>query len=207
MAMKSEKSLKRSIKNFSSAVAIPSLNSVTELTKSLKFKANGLSSAMDTAGGGYLKHGGFHRLYGGHDISSAAYWKKYGFRYGKELSKDFITPNGLPIPKLQVAVKKGMIKTSVAQKYGTWTIGKASAALVGIADTGFVIKKFIKNRDELSEHWISNTAKGVVKAVVGVSSGNLPLAAAGLIDLSLVAVAKIEDAVELDLSFEFLPIN
>lgn len=189
-------------KSCAAAVAVPVAHKTTAITKGIHYKANALSLKMDMANGGWLKHGGFHRLYGGHDISNTVYWKHYGVQYGKELGKDFITPNGLPYPKLELAVKKGYIKASLAQKWGTWNVGKAASASVGFLDTAFAVKKFAKKRDQFSEHWKSKTLKGGVKLSVGLSSGNIPLAVAGAVDLSMIAYAKLEKQVAFDFDAE-----
>lgn len=190
---------KNTLQHIATSSVIVAANLLTSLTKAFHFTPNKLSIIMDTAGGGTLKHGGFHRLYGGHDVFNFSYWNRYGTKYAKELGKDFLTPNGLPYPKLQYAVKKGYIKAATAQKYGTWTVGKACSAAIGIVDSAFVINKFLNKRHALNEHWVTQSLKGCLKLGIGAGHGNIPLAAAGATDLSLIAFARLEAQVCLGL--------
>ena len=185
-------------KPFVIAASVPGADYCTTFTSGIRVTATPVSRIMDTAGGGWMKHGGLHRLYGGHDISNLAYWRRFGLKFPRELAKDFITRNGLPYPRLQSAVTKGWVKASTAQRFGTWNVGKFAASSIGVLDTAFVVRKFSIDREYVGEHWRSKTFKGAVKLFTGTSTGNIPLALAGAVDLSLVAYAKVERQIQLE---------
>lgn len=169
------------IRNLSKETAplfvVPSAEHLTTLTKGLRFKANVTSRAMDTANGGVLKYGGYHRFYGGHSAVDIRMWKRFGARYPVELAKDSFTSNGLPIPGVQSAARKNWFKPGTLKKWGKLNIGDIVADAVAAVDTATVVHKFIKRRDVLAEQSCRVLLKAGTKVVTGVVHGNIPLMA------------------------------
>ena len=67
---------------------------------------------MDTANGGVMSHGGFHRAFGGHSVLDMEIWKDFGFQYPIELSKDFYVGAGYRVYKLSKDPGRAMIACS-----------------------------------------------------------------------------------------------
>jgi hypothetical protein len=188
-----------------SAAVSPSFfegHKITSITKVIRFKANWVSSAMDTAHGGFAKHGGYHRLFGGHSSFDWKNWNRFGPRYATELAKDSLTPNGLPLPGVETAIRNKWISVDFANKWGTMHIGKMAAAGVGILDTGWNVSQYLMDRERLAEKSSQVMLKGALKVAAGSIHGNLPLAAMGLVDVCLAGCAKVDQSFEFDMSSE-----
>ena len=185
-------------KDLLTTAALPLAETITHATKGIKFTANTVSRAMDVANGGVKAHGGFHRLYGGHSFDFTMF-KKFGFSHPFEMAKDSLTPNALPLPGVETAVRKFNLSSSAAQKWGTLNVGGMVAATLGGVDTIFNMRKFHVHKEKFKDTITSITIKGVVKVGVGTAHGNLPLIAFGVCDLATVVYSKIEGSIE----FEF----
>ncbi|AFX99942.1 Hypothetical protein Bdt_0234 [Bdellovibrio bacteriovorus str. Tiberius] len=176
---------------------------VTELTKGIRFTANAVSQTMDTMNGGILKHGGFHRLYGGHSIVDSDLWGRFGFRFAREVGKDSLTTNGIPLPGVQTAVTKNLISPKIAQNLGSLNIGDFLASGIAMIDTGVSAHRFIKDRASFLESSNRVLIKGTIKIATASFHGNLPLMALGTCDLAMYGYSKIEKRAEID--FELAP--
>ena len=158
---------------------------------------------MDTMHGGVLKYGRFHRLYGGHSAADSGMWARFGTRYGKELAKDSLTNNGLPIPGIETAVRSGVLKASTAQKWCCLNVGDIFAAGVSAVDTALNVRQFIRNEDRFREHSSKIAFKGVTKITVASIHGNVPLMVLGATDVGMAAWSKLSSSIEIE--FELSP--
>lgn len=181
-------------------VMIPTSERLTDLTKGIRFAANSVSRAMDTANGGVLKHGGFHRLHGGHSMFDFKMWAKHGVKFPTEVAKDSLTTNGVPLPGTETAVNSGAVKASVAQKWGCLNIGDLAAGAVAAADTCLNARKFVQDREAFDGASNRVLRKATIKLAVASSHGNIPLAVAGACDVGMVAYSKLEKYLEIDFS-------
>ena len=84
-------------------ILMSSAHKITEATSTISTSATKLSKIMDTAGRGPDAYVVFHRIFGGHDSRDLDMWSRHSLDYPKELLKDFITPNGLPLPGVKEA--------------------------------------------------------------------------------------------------------
>ncbi len=171
---------------------------ITDLTSCIRFKPNTVSKIMDTMHGGVLKHGGYHRLFGGHSIADFKMWSKHGIQFGKEIAKDYLSKNGVPIPGTETAVRKGVIKTSIAQKWGSMNVGDGIAAGVSAIDSAFNVHKFITDEEGFRNNASIIAFKGATKVIVSSFHGNIPLMALGAADIGMVAWSKLTETIQID---------
>lgn len=177
------------------------LEHVTALTKSIRFKANAVSAAMDTVNGGYLKYGRFHRLHGGHSIVDIKMWQEHGLQYGVELFKDSLTISGIPLPGVETLVHKyRVVRDLAAEKWGCMNIGDGLAFGVSAIDTTLNFRNFIKDEEKFRSSSTKVAIKGATKLVVASMHGNLPLMAAGTLDVTMAAYSKLAAAATIDMS-------
>ncbi len=184
----------KTIKNFYNeavAASVPLAASLTEATRTIKFTSTGISKVMDTMNGGVMAHGGFHRVFGGHSTLDWNLWSNHGTDFPIELAKDSLTPNGLPLPGVETLVRKGFLKATTAQSWGSLCIGKMVSASIGIFDTGINLRKAIKDEEAFKEVSNSVILKGAIKVATATAHSNIPLAIAGVIDIGLGVRSKI----------------
>ena len=145
---------------------------------------------MDTASGGVKRWGGYHRAYAGHSVSDVRNWRKYGYKFGVELGKDFLTRHGLPLPGVQTLARKKIISARMASRVGSMSIGKACETVLGVAGTASVAKRFATHRESLSEIDLAIGAVG--KAFGAVTTQNPILGMAATADLCMASVVFVE---------------
>lgn len=173
---------------------------ITSLTKAVHFSSNTISRAMDTANGGVLRHGGFHRIFGGHSIMDYEMLSKYGPKYFVEIGKDSLTPNGIPIPGVETLVNKGLLSAGVAQKWGSMAIGNIAAAGIAGIDTAINLRRLLKQDEEVDLNPRSLGLKGTAKVIIGAGSGNAPLMVFGACDLTISLYSVLESQIQIDVS-------
>lgn len=192
---------KETLKDTAIATAIAFSPLIIEATKTIKFDANAVSIAMDVAEGGYMKYGGYHRLFGGHSIFDFSMWKEHGFAFLKEIGIDSLTPNGVPLPGVETLVKEGLVTPKFATNWLSLNIGGALCAALSMADTGVSIYKSKKNTLKGKE--INVALKGVAKITTGCMTMNPFPIAFGTIDLYLAASQTVGNKV--DFEFDLSP--
>lgn len=175
------------------ATIIASAHKIVEATNSIHTSATKLSKVMDTAGGGPDLHGGFHRIFGGHDFWDVDMWSKYGLEYPRELLKDFITPNGLPLPGAKEAIEKLGISTQTAQDWGCINIGEFFGGGLSFVDSALKIKKYASgNCDE--EVKSSEYVSLLFKCAVAASTTNPIVASSALSDAALLMKRSVDQS-------------
>lgn len=185
-------------KDFRLCISAVTSEVITEFTKGIHVTANAVSRAMDTTNGGVLKHGGYHRVFGGHSIADAKMWSKYGFKFSKEIGKDIITRNGIPLPAVETAVNNGWIKAGFAQTWGSVNIGDIFASGLSAIDTSLSARKFINDRDAFAERSTQVLIKGAFKIATAATHANAPLMIMGACDVGISLYSKLESSVEFD---------
>lgn len=165
---------------FSSIALSPLL---TEATKGISVKATTLSRIMDTANGGVLAHGGMHRVMGGHSLVDLSAWMEHGSDYFVELSKDFITTYGLPLPGVETLATKGLITKTTATNIGSLNIGQT----LGL---GFPVLETIQTRKKIRTGEISANSNrpiisGSLKVAIGLITNNPLVILNGAVDIGL----------------------
>jgi hypothetical protein len=165
-------------------ILMSSAHKITEATATISTSATKLSKIMDTAGGGPDAYGGFHRIFGGHDFWDLDMWSRHGLDFPKELLKDFITPNGLPLPGVKEAIEKLGVPVQTAQEWGCVNIGEFMGGGLSIVDSAMKIKKYTSGNtdDEIeSSEYISL----LIKCAIATGTTNPLLAASALSDCTL----------------------
>lgn len=184
-----------------SAIALS--QSLTNFTSTISTKATTLSKIMDTANGGTNAHGGFHRIFGGHDFWDLDMWSSYGFDYPKELLKDVITPNGLPLPGVKEAIEKLGVSVQTAQDWGCVNIGDLIGGSISVIDSGLKLNQFIKS--ETSEEVNSSeVASLLLKLSIATGTTNPIMLMTCLVDAGILAKRSYDNSFEG--MFEFDPI-
>jgi hypothetical protein len=163
---------------------ILSAHKIVDATKTIRTSATKLSRVMDTAGGGPEGYGGFHRMFGGHDFWNLDMWSNYGLAYPKELLKDFITPNGLPLPGAKEAIEKLGMSVQTAQDWGCINIGELLAGGISFIDSGLKVKKYVFG-DLNSETEPSEYISLLIKCAVATSTTNPIVAVSALSDATI----------------------
>lgn len=156
---------------------------VTEMTKNIGVKATSISQIMDTANGGVIVHGGMHRVVGGHSVADIGNWIKFGPNYISELSKDFITPHGLPLPGVETLARNNLISKSFATKYGSINIGQS----IGL---GFSVLQSYRMRMDIKSNKLDPMGSkplvvGGLKISIGIATNNPFVAINGAVDIAL----------------------
>lgn len=189
------------------AVAVPAVTSITEVTKHIKFVPNSVSRAMDTANGGYLEHGGFHRLFGGHSIVDLSLWQKHGLDFPVEWAKDLLTANGEAFPGVETLVNKGVVSARIAADWGTLNIGDVAGVVVGGIGTATRCVRVFRDSAALDDKIGSTAFSGGSKVIVGAITTNAVLIVFGITDIGLAANAAVRTNLfsEID-EWEMLPL-
>jgi len=176
---------------------------VTNLTSSITTKATILSKIMDTTNGGTEVYGGFHRIFGGHNVWDLDMWSSYGLDYPKELLKDVITPNGLPLPGTKELIEKLGVSYQTAQDWGCVNIGDLIGGSISVIDSGLKIKRFVQN--ETSEEVESGEVVSLLlKLTIATTTTNPIMLSTCLIDAGILAKRTYDNT--FDGMFEFDPI-
>ena len=184
MPKKSSKMKKKS-KDALKLIAIAGGYKITNVTQKIHdgFKANVMSSYMDG-----LASGPYHRVEAGHDIlfNAKSIYKKFGLKgltkdFPIELSKDFLSKHGIPLPGVEGLVNKGIISSKVGTEWLSVSIGKAFPAGLSIYHTYKLYKRSKKGQfNKKDVIWIS---VGIgVKIVSGVITKNPFLIISGIGD-------------------------
>lgn len=185
-----------------SAIALS--QSLTNLTSTISTKASTLSKIMDTANGGTNAHGGFHRIFGGHEFWDLDMWSSFGLDYPKELLKDAITPNGLPLPGTKELIEKFGVSYQTAQDWGCVNIGDLIGGSISIIDSGLKLKKFIKNENS-EEVESSEVVSLLLKLSIATGTTNPIMLTTCLLDAGILAKRSYDNSFEG--MFEFDPIS
>ncbi len=181
---------------------------MTTAHKSVEFStyfatsATKLSKVMDVAGGGPKVHGGFHRIFGGHNFWDIDLWTKHGIDFPKELFKDFITPNGLPLPGTKELIEKLGASAQTAQEWGCINIGEFLGGGISIVDTVKKIKSYKDNPEAEIEQ--SEYISLLLKIAISTSTTNPIMAASAFSDATLLMKKHFDKSFEG--SFEYNPI-
>lgn len=178
--------------------------SLTSFTSTITTKATTLSKIMDTANGGVNAHGGFHRIFGGHDFWDLKMWSSYGFDYPKELLKDVITPNGLPLPGAKEAIEKLGVSVQTAQDWGCVNIGDLIGGSISVIDSGLKIKKLVQNETS-GEVESREIASLLLKIAIATSTTSPIMLSTCLVDAGILAKRSYDNSFEG--MFEFEPIH
>lgn len=189
------------------AVAVPAVTSITEVTKHIRFTANAVSRDMDTANGGYLEHGGFHRLIGGHSIVDLSLWQKHGINFPIEWAKDLLTASGQAFPGVETFVTKGLVSARFAADWGALNIGDVAGVFVGGLGTATRCVMVYRDSSALDNKLGSTALSGGSKVIVGAVTTNVVLIVIGVADIGLVANAALRTKMFADFDeWEMLPV-
>lgn len=158
---------------------------LTNVTKNfLQTGPNPLSRHMD---GGRIVRGPYHRVMHGHDplMNSTKVYKRFGIKglrqYPHELAKDFVTPNGLPMPGVEKLVKERIVPPRFATHW-------LSLNLVDVLTGGFAwygtyrLYKDLKTSKDKPHSALFTIGMAATKIAGGVVSHNPILLASGLTD-------------------------
>lgn len=181
--------------SYCEVAVIPVMDSITEYTKHIKFIPNGISRAMDTANGGVLSHGGFHRVWGGHSIIDLEMWHKFGFSYPVEVVKDLLTANGVPLPGVQTLVANGVIGPKIATQWLSVNIGDVAGIAVGGYLTARRCYQVYVDPTAHDGQAMSLGFSGGVKLIVGIGTTNVFLVGFGVVDLMLASRAATRNGI------------
>ena len=181
-----------------------SAHKVVEISGSISTSATKLSKLMDISGGGYEAHGGYHRIFGGHDFWDINLWSNHGLDFPKELFKDFITPNGLPLPGAKEAIQKLGISIQTAQDWGCVNIGEFIGGGISIVDSAVKIKKYASgesNQEIEDKEYLSL----FLKCVIATSTTNPLMATSALSDAAILMKRSYDQSFQG--LFEFNPLE
>jgi hypothetical protein len=177
----------KSVREMIDAATVVASQGVVNVTSGIKFTANAVSEAMDTANGGVKAFGGFHRVAGGHSLFDLAMWKNFGLDFPVELSKDFLTPNGLPLPGVQTLVNNDIISLSIATKWGSVNISGLVGAPIAVFGTAARVRLLLRDPgyyDDLEVFSGAGLSAGV-KLVAGGTTANPIILGAALFDVAI----------------------
>ena len=134
-------------------------------------------------------HGPYHRLHHGHDfiMNIAPFTKKFGIAklhsFSFECIKDFLTPNGLPLPGTQYLTDT--FSNTTLNKFGTLNITDSSIGLIALYDNYRFYKNYKKGFTS------TDLTKGYFrigfKAGYGIFKGNPLLVLSGVMDAFIMA--------------------
>ena len=145
-----------------------------------------------------LASGAYHRVEAGHDIlfNAKAVYEKFGLTglvkdYPIELSKDFLSKHGIPLPGVEGLVKAGIIPHKVGTEWFSVNAGEMFSGGLAIYHTCKLYKKSKKGHFTKKDTiWIS---VGIgVKLVAGVSQTNPILIVSGLSDGYILLINDVE---------------
>ena len=158
---------------------------ITDVTQKIhdSFKATNMSSWMDG-----LASGAHHRVEAGHDIlfNAKTVYEKFGLtglvkNYPIELSKDFLSKNGIPLPGVERLVKAELISHKVGTKWLSINVGEAFSGGLAIYHTYKLYKK--SKKGQLNKKDILWISVGIgIKTVAGALQTNPVLIVSGLFD-------------------------
>ncbi len=183
---KSRKNKNQHKYNVINLIALSAGYKVTDVTQKFhdSFKATDMSSWMDG-----LASGAYHRVEAGHDVlfNAKAIYEKFGLTglvkdYPIELSKDFLSKHGIPLPGVEGLVKANIISHKVGTKWLSINAGDMFVGGLAIYLTYKLYKKSKKGKfNKKDVIWIS-VGMGGVKVVAGVLQANPILIISGVID-------------------------
>ena len=176
------------------------LSAVPRLGKQFKFQATPVSRAMDRAYGGVKKFGRYHRTMGGHSIADIKMWRKYKLKYAKELAKDFITPEGLPLLGIQTARRMKLVSAKTASRWGSAHVGHFFGFIAATRETYSNIRTFQQDPEEFLHGSASIVMSGGYKILSGAVAWELMSILSGVCDIGLVTYAQVDSALTFDCS-------
>jgi hypothetical protein len=186
------------------AAIIASAHKITDTTKTIHTTATKLSRVMDTSGGGPVANGGFHRILGGHDFWDIDMWSRYGLEFPKELFKDVITPNGLPLPGAKEAIEKLGISVQSVQDWGCINIGEFIGGGISFIDSGLKVKKYISG-DVGCDIEASEYVSLLMKCAIATGTTNPIVAGSALSDATLLIKRAYDQS--FDDQFNYSPLS
>lgn len=171
--------------NVVNLIAVSAGYKIVDVTQKIhdSFKATDMSSWMDG-----LASGAYHRVEAGHDIlfNAKAIYEKFGLTglvkdYPIELSKDFLSKHGIPLPGVEGLVRADIISHKVGTKWLSINAGDMFPGGLAIYHTYKLYKQSKKGKFKKTDViWIS---VGIgVKIVAGVLQTNPILIISGVID-------------------------
>ena len=145
-----------------------------------------------------LASGAYHRIEAGHDIlfNAKAIYEKFGLTglvkdYPIELSKDFLSKHGIPLPGVEGLVKANIISHKVGTEWLSVNAGDIFSGGLAIYHTYKLYKKSKKGKfNKKDVIWIS-VGMGV-KLVAGVLQTNPILIISGLSDGYILLTNNVE---------------
>ena len=189
-------------------LAIKKLDNITSYTKKIHdlFSANEISKFMDA-----FARGPYHRVYGGHEFFSnvGPVYKLFGIggviKFPAELSKDFMTPHGIPyLPGTDSLVKHSLVLPSTATKWLSFNIAHFAIDALAITTTINLYHK--ANHQQLSAMNICGSiALSLSKILGGFHIGSPVLILDGMADI--VILAKHHEQVRATFKKEFTKKN
>ena len=177
--------MNKKAKDALSLIAIAGGYKITNVTQKIHdgFKANVMSSYIDG-----LASGPYHRVEAGHDIlfNAKLIYKKFGLKgltkdFPIELSKDFLSKHGIPLPGVQGLVNRNIISHQVGTKWLSVNPGTMFTSGLSIYHTYKLYKR--SKRSQFNKKDVIWISVGIgVKIVSGVIRKNPILIISGIGD-------------------------
>lgn len=131
-------------------------------------------------------------------------WSNHGLKYSKELLKDFIKLNGLPLPGVKIAIESFGLSVKTAQDWGCINIGEFISGGLACIDSGLKIKKYISGKFD-SDIKVSDYSSLIIKYGIATSTTNPIIAASVFSDVTILLKRAWDQSFEDNFNFE--PIN